>query len=399
MLRFGVVVLFLLSLVPRQAPACTILTVVGDDGHMLVGNNEDFTDPFTAVRVLPATDTEHGRICFGLATGGDDFATLGGVNEHGLFIDGNGLTTTDWAPIEGRETYTGIVEAHVLAHCATVAEAVDWFRNTNVAILARAKFLLADRTGASAVVEWAQNALRVHPMEGRYKISTNFRETDHGTDQAPCYRYRTAEAMLRSADAYSLDLVRRILSVNHFEGSGSTTLFSYMCDLTTGKLHIYNFHNFEDVVVFDVAEELSRGYAHHALPMLFPHIPIAQHLDVPRKLSRMLQGLAERKTVEDLVSDLEEAKALGLATYGRDYTESIANSLGYGFLGDGRIDEAIEVFHFNVASHPESGNVYDSLGEAYLARGDTVQAIANYRESLARDPGNGNAVEVLGRIE
>ncbi len=39
--------------------------------------------------------------------------------------------------------------------------------------------------------------------------------------------------------------------------------------------------------------------------------------------------------------------------------------MGYGYLGAGRNEKAIEVFKENVKRFPNSANVYDSLGEAY----------------------------------
>ena len=149
MKRIAVLLALALTLALAQPlSACTILAAV-QDGQVLVANNEDFNYPFNSVWCVPASANEHGRICFGLETGLEELATLGGINDQGLFIDGNGLSNTDWEPVAGRETYNGIVEAHVLAHHATVAEAVEWFRTTNIPIMKRAKFLLADRSGAA----------------------------------------------------------------------------------------------------------------------------------------------------------------------------------------------------------------------------------------------------------
>jgi hypothetical protein len=355
------------------------------------------------VGFVPASDEEHGRICFGFDFGGEDLAVTGGVNDQGLFIDGNSVAQTGWIPDEEKETFHGNIEAYVLAHHGSVAEVIDWFTQTNVAILSRAKFLMADRSGASAVVEWADGGLQVVRRDGDFQISTNFVQTGRDPAHYPCYRYRTAAAILGDAEECSVDLVRRILAATHFEGSGSQTLFSYIGDLTAGVVYIYNFHNFEDVVRLDLAEELGRTRARESrqlpLPQLFERVPYAQHLCVPTMLSATLQDLSQRKEIGELLEDISESKALCLETFGRDYTESIVNSLGYSFLGEDRVDEAITVLAHNVVEHPESGNVYDSLGEAYMVRGDTLQAITNYRRSLEIDPDNMNAVEMLGRLE
>ncbi|MBC7917416.1 MAG: serine hydrolase [Rhodoferax sp.] len=75
------------------------------------------------------------------------------------------------------------------------------------------------------------------------------------------------------------------------------------------------------------------------------------------------------------------------------------NLLGYHYLTQDRLPEAIAVFQVNVELFPKDGNAYDSLGEAYMVQGDTTRAIANYRRALALEPTNSNAVEMLRRLE
>lgn len=81
------------------------------------------------------------------------------------------------------------------------------------------------------------------------------------------------------------------------------------------------------------------------------------------------------------------------------FEESEFNAMGYRMMGEGKTEEAIEVFKLNVELHPDSANVYDSLGEAYMKSGDTDDAIENYKRSLQLDPGNANAKEMLKRLE
>ncbi|HEX7294668.1 MAG TPA: alpha/beta hydrolase-fold protein, partial [Pyrinomonadaceae bacterium] len=49
--------------------------------------------------------------------------------------------------------------------------------------------------------------------------------------------------------------------------------------------------------------------------------------------------------------------------------EDLINQMGYQYLFDGKVDEAIAVFKANVERYPNSANVYDSLGEAYERQG------------------------------
>jgi pimeloyl-ACP methyl ester carboxylesterase len=80
------------------------------------------------------------------------------------------------------------------------------------------------------------------------------------------------------------------------------------------------------------------------------------------------------------------------------FEESEINSMGYRFLQDGRIKDAIELFKLNTLAFPNSRNVFDSLGEAYLKDGQIDQAIKNYKRSLELDPNNENARKVLKEL-
>ncbi|MEM7560693.1 MAG: hypothetical protein AAF394_16340, partial [Planctomycetota bacterium] len=66
--------------------------------------------------------------------------------------------------------------------------------------------------------------------------------------------------------------------------------------------------------------------------------------------------------------------------------EEEVNLLGYQFVKQGRLDDALAVFQLNVESFPNSWNVYDSLAETYLAKGETELARVNYTKSLEIHP-------------
>ena len=81
------------------------------------------------------------------------------------------------------------------------------------------------------------------------------------------------------------------------------------------------------------------------------------------------------------------------------FTEQQINTLGYAYLNQGRINEAISLFNLNVEEHPESSNVYDSMGEAYFVQRNFDQAARFYRKSLKLNPANQNARKYLLNIE
>jgi uncharacterized protein len=62
--------------------------------------------------------------------------------------------------------------------------------------------------------------------------------------------------------------------------------------------------------------------------------------------------------------------------------ETLVNLVGYAALQRGATPEAIELFRFNVAAHPESANVHDSLGEALERDGQLPAARDSYRRAV-----------------
>lgn len=82
-----------------------------------------------------------------------------------------------------------------------------------------------------------------------------------------------------------------------------------------------------------------------------------------------------------------------------DFSEQRLNQAGYGYLQEGKVKEAIELFKLNVMAFPDSWNTYDSLAEAYLADGNKELAIFYYEKSLKLNPGNANAVNQLKKLK
>jgi CubicO group peptidase (beta-lactamase class C family) len=82
-----------------------------------------------------------------------------------------------------------------------------------------------------------------------------------------------------------------------------------------------------------------------------------------------------------------------------NFQEQLLNTLGYVFIQQGKLKEAIRVLQLNVEAYPSSSNVYDSLGEAYMRNGDKQLAIENYEKSLKLDASNANAAEMIKKLK
>ena len=89
-------------------------------------------------------------------------------------------------------------------------------------------------------------------------------------------------------------------------------------------------------------------------------------------------------------------------TKSNDYNFSNAselNTLGYEFLRNNKIDEAIKIFTLNINQFPDLANAYDSRGEAYFEKKDYKASRTDYQKVLELEPTNQNAKEMLLKIE
>ena len=249
---------------------CTIVMAAQKD-LVLVGNNEDRNHTETIVSFVPATEKYYGRIVFGY----DDAPIQGGLNDQGLFVDGNALSPTGWIPDTGKPTYSWSTMMAVLATCATCEDVKAYFEKYNVPALERARFPVADRSGASMVVEYGQGRVQFVTSDTWYQIATNFVISNVPDGNYPCRRYRTADNMFSESKELSVELIRAILEATHQEGR-ALTVYSNIYDLKSGIVYIYNLRDYDEVVVMNLTDELKKGERRLELPSLFAQDGVRQ---------------------------------------------------------------------------------------------------------------------------
>lgn len=246
-------------------PGCT--TFYAYDGETaLAGNNEDFNNPLTFVWFIPASAGRYGRAYFGY----DDGIPQGGVNDQGVFFDALALPYKDMPATSQRPHFPGgdlALYDEILSHSQNVREAIDISARWNRLAGEYAQFMYGDRFGDSVILD-GDTVIR---KEGPFQVATNFRLSENPNPPYPQgeERYAAVSDMLSKADRYTVDLFRDALDVAHAEGE-TPTLYSQVYELNIGKIHLYQFHDFQHEVVLDLAEELAKG--HHVLRIasLFP---------------------------------------------------------------------------------------------------------------------------------
>ncbi|MFC1724450.1 MBL fold metallo-hydrolase [candidate division KSB1 bacterium] len=73
--------------------------------------------------------------------------------------------------------------------------------------------------------------------------------------------------------------------------------------------------------------------------------------------------------------------------------------LGYLFLYEKKVDEAVFIFECSVNIFPESAAAFENLAEAYMTKGDKENAIKYYKKAVELNPNNANAKARIAELE
>ncbi len=203
-----------LSNVLITSPSCTIFTVaIGDT--VLFGNNEDWYEqelclwfiPSQNVSVIGGTRSIYGGVFIGFLKeekGELYFHNLcGGMNEHGLMFDINGLPSLALFDNPNGSSFWTNGNCYIgtsLWDCKNVEEVIEWYKfykwNTTIG----GQIHYADASGDAVVVSVnpSTNKWAFTRKTGNFNVSTNFNlNNSRNAYDYPCSRYKTVVDMLR----------------------------------------------------------------------------------------------------------------------------------------------------------------------------------------------------------
>ena len=269
--------LAVLLLLPIPAYPCAMLSLV-EDGQVLFGNNED-EQRRGVIWFVPGDGERLGRVNVGF---NDDFAQ-GSMNERGLAFDSAVVNSIPWPESEGKEAPHNLLEL-VMNSCGTVTEALAMFERYHCRHLAEAQFFFADASGDSAVVAGLPGGgLSVVRAEDGLNLATNNRLEASGYR---CQRFvRVHQSMTATAEQAPRERVRLALESIHQRQPTFFTSYANIFDLKAREVLVYNLGNFEEVVTFNLDEELSKGKMSHRLRKLFDGSPSPKDFkENPRKI-------------------------------------------------------------------------------------------------------------------
>jgi hypothetical protein len=257
-------VLALVSIAAASARACTIL-VLTDGDRVLFCNNEDWSNPRTRIWFAPATPGRHGCAYVGF----DDDWAQGGLNTEGLAFDWVAGFKEQWEPDPEKTTARGNSARRMLETCSTVDEAIAYYRKHHEPSFSYGKMLVADRTGASAVIG---------ARGGRLHAEKSARPRGLGLGFG--MRGDFAAKVLAAKPEPTQSNAAAILKATRQEGKYATK-YSNVFDLKSGDILLVYIPGRDNTIKLNLSEELKKGGHFYDIP------------DVNEQLTQKLKPLTD----------------------------------------------------------------------------------------------------------
>jgi hypothetical protein len=157
----------------------------------------------------------------------------------------------------------------VMEECASIDEAVLIFENYYCDDQYRSQYLIGDSFGNSMIVEGDSIIYK----SSNYQVLTNFYHSHPELGGYPCWRYEKANELLENNKGISELLFGNILAFTHQEGKYPTQ-YSQIYNLKDNIIYLFYSHNFDEMIVIELNEELTGGTRSYQLPDLFSRIKI-----------------------------------------------------------------------------------------------------------------------------
>ena len=262
-MNFCLKFLFLCSvsflLFPLHSYGCTIFTLTDSD-NALFCNSEGADVSVTRIWFIPVTYSSPGERKYGCAFLGLKFPTFpsmwgqGGVNTEGLAYDFVAGFKENWEKNNNPnlKKVSGSSAERMLESCATVEEAIAFYKKYWEAAFSYAKILIADRTGKSVIIG-------VKDGELEFNISKHSRGFGYGFIKNSNLIGEDTKPTLVNASL--------ILQKSLQEGQYATK-YSNVFDLKSGNIYIFRFPHQGIPVRLNLVEELKKGAHYYEIPSL-----------------------------------------------------------------------------------------------------------------------------------
>jgi hypothetical protein len=217
----------------------------------------------------------------------------GGINEKGLAFDSTSVPHT--SPNLHNERPQNLIPE--IFSCENITEVIDY--KAAHAVYQQegsVQSMYLDDTGESVVFNIGLDGeFDFYLNNETYQLTSNYYYDDpsRGNPNSDAIRrYNAAEQALKNVNAddpISIDSITNVLDAAHFEGPLINTLYSNIFDVENGLIYLYYFHQYEEVIVLNLEEELAKGWHSYRICDLFSQDLVNKALDEYHNYSILLR--------------------------------------------------------------------------------------------------------------
>ncbi len=370
---------------------CSIIKIT-KNGITVVGNNEDQMNPNTRIWFEPGKKGIYGVVYVGF----DNLYPQGAMNEVGLFFD---ACTQSFRPVlntNGKLKISALeLEKKIMQECITVNEVKDLISRYNIDFWASAVLRFVDKTGKYLYVDGDSLIIG----EKDYFVQTNVRPYEN----KKCWRFEKATRLLQNSYNADINYCKSIMDSIHQEKKSGGTIYTTIYDLNSGKVYLYYFYNYNNVITFDLKEELKKGHRVLNMSDLFPNNAVGQkYYTEYNKILAKIKQFGDSLTT-DINADIKVVKNEITNSFIDSYPFYYKISKNAEYYLNEKIDyrRAILFLRLNVEIYPDYWSAYNDLANAYFKDKQYPLALNNYLRSVELNPDNvlgKNQIEILNEL-
>ena len=243
---FLALVLFVVFSEPIRA--CTIFMLTNGE-RALFCNNEDYSNPVTRIWFVRPGDGFYSCVYVGF----DNGWAQGGLNAKGLAFDWVAGYKEKWEYSSRLKSVRGNPSERMLETCKTVKDAMAFYRKYWEPSFSYAKILVADRSGASAIIGAKDGKLHVEYMQKSRGFG---------------YGIRILKKMLKGKPETTVEKGFEILQACIQKGQNATK-YSNIFDLKTGDIYLFRrFSNWTKYIKMNLGAELEKAEHYYDIPLI-----------------------------------------------------------------------------------------------------------------------------------
>lgn len=272
---FSVVIMLIIALfISKVTNGCSMYKIT-INGKTVVGSNYDAYYLTSKIWFENSKKSgEYGAVFSGgRFDGNNGYAPQSGMNEMGLAFSGAAIPFPNKELVDrtGKKQITNRTNflKDILHKCKTVNEAKDYINQYNYNALLGDLLMFVDKSGNYLLMEPDTMILGFEPT---YLASNFCPSTTKEIDALKMAKYRNGVEFLKNKMDTSITFytaLSDIMSVCR-KKMGDGTLLTSIRDLNQGMLYYYFYHDYKNLVKFNLKEELKKGDHIYSVPDLFP---------------------------------------------------------------------------------------------------------------------------------